>query len=116
MPSAWKEREKKYKKWKNRGRNKHKISWKLVRAIATRIFQQSKRQDTQQYLESMKINTPPAKIYEQLRKIRGRPPRRINMLSRNGNISAKVDIVNCLADAFAEVSDPSNCAAEFKIN
>ena len=38
------------------------------------------------------------------------------MLSRNRNIiSAKVNIVNCLAEAFAEVSDPSNCASEFKI-
>ena len=64
----------------------------------------------------MKVNTPPAKIYEKLRKIRGRPPRRINLLSMDGNIiSAKVDIINCLAEAFAKVSDPSNCSAEFKI-
>ena len=38
------------------------------------------------------------------------------MLSRNGNIiSVKIDIVNCLGEAFAEMSDPSNCAAEFNI-
>ena len=30
------------------------------------------------------------------------------------HISAKVDIVNCLAEAFTEVSDPSNYAAELK--
>ena len=29
-------------------------------------------------------------------------------------ISAKEDIVNCLAEAFAEVSDPCNCEAELK--
>ena len=69
-----------------------------------------------QYLESMKVNTPPAIIYEILRKIRGKPPRKINMLNRNRNIiSAKVDIVNCLAEALDEVSDSSKCAGEFKI-
>ena len=37
------------------------------------------------------------------------------MLSRVGNIiSAKVDIVNCLAEVFAKVSDPSNCSTKFK--
>ena len=70
----------------------------------------------QQYLEFMEVNTPPAKICEKLRKIRGRLPERINMLNRNGNIiSAKVNIGYCLAEVFAKVSDPINCATEFKI-
>ena len=56
-----------------------KISWKRAREIAIRTFKQSKRLDMQQYLESMKVNTPPAKIYEKRRKMRSRPPRRINV-------------------------------------
>ena len=35
--------------------------------------------------------------------------------SPNSLHQAKVDIINCLAEAFADVSDPSNCAAEIKI-
>ena len=68
------------------GSRKDKISWKRARAIATKMFKQAKRQNMQQYLETMKYNTPPSQIYEKLRKIRGRPPRRINILRKNGII------------------------------
>ena len=68
-----------------------------------------------QYLETMKYNTPPSQIYEKLRKIRERPPRRINTLCKNGIIiSNKQEIVDCLAETFAGISNPSNCSAEFK--
>ena len=68
-----------------------------------------------EYLESMKYNTPPSKVYEKLRQIRGRPPRRIGMLDKNGVIIAtKQGIVDCLAENFSMVSDPSSCSREFK--
>ena len=92
-----------------------KISWKRARAKATGTFKHAKRQDMQQYVESMKVNTPPAKIYGKLRKIRGKPHRKINMLTGNKRLVAtKTGIVNCLAEAFAKISDLANCSTEFK--
>ena len=113
--SVEREREKIYKKWKNSGRNEDRISWKRARAIATRTFEQSKQQDMQQYLESMKVNTPPAKIYEKLRKMRDRPPRRINVKQGWKHYFGKSRHCKCLAEAFAKVSDSSNCSTKFKI-
>ena len=62
-----------------------------------------------------KYNTPPFKVYEKLRQIRGRPPRRIERLDENDVvIVTKQEIVDCLEENFAIVSGPSSCSREFK--
>ena len=107
--------EKVYRKWKTSGRVEDKIRWKRARAIATRTFKPAKRTDMQQYLESMKVNTPTAKICEKMRKIGGRPSSRVNMLTSHTRLVAtKRDIVNCLAEAFVKISDPANCSTDFR--
>ena len=112
---VWKERERLYKKWKRSACVDDKIRWKRARAIATRTFRVAKQEDMKQYLSKMTVNTPAAKIYEKIRQIRGRPPRRINILRSQDKIMSTVPaIVNCLAENFASVSDPSGDAPAFQ--
>ena len=63
----------------------------------------------------MTVNTPAAKIYKKIRRIKGKPPRRINILEKQGTIIAAIpDIANCLSEAFAEISDAGGGTPAFQ--
>ena len=112
---VWKEIERLYKRWKTTGRIEDKLGWKKARAIATRTFKISKQEEMRNYLSTMTVNTPTSKVYEKLRRMRGRIPRRITILKQNGNIISEVgDIVNCLGENFAKISDSSGCTSSFQ--
>ena len=112
---GWKKREKLYKKWRRSECMEEKIKWKRARAIATRTFKLAKQENMKKYLSTMTVNTPPAKIYEKIRQIRGRPARRVNILRSQGNLISTIPaVVNCLADNFAAASDPSTDTPAFK--
>ena len=83
-----------------------KIKKKLARAIATKTYKEARREDMRQYLSTMTVNTPAAKNYKKIRRIKGRPPRRINILKKQGTVIAAIpDLANCLAETFAEITD-----------
>ena len=114
-PECSREREKLYRKWKATSRMDDKIKWKRARAIATKIFTEAKRENLRQYLSTMTVNTSAAKIYEKIRRIKGRPPRRINILKKQGTVIAAIPtIANCLAEAFAEISDAGGGTLAFQ--
>ena len=92
-----------------------KIKWKRARAIDTKTFKEAKREDMRQYLSPMIVNTPEAKIYEKIRRIKGRPPRRIDILKKHDTVIAAIpDIANCLAEAFAEISNAGGGTLAFQ--
>ena len=76
---AWSEREKAYKCGKvlaplvtrSFGKN---------RAKFTRLVKIVKKEDMKKYLSTMTVNTLPSKIYEKLRQLRGREPRKIHIV------------------------------------
>ena len=82
----WKERERCYRRWKTTGELRDKVKWKRARAVATRTFKLTKQNEFTDYINGMKINTPAQKIYEMLRKIRGRNARNVNILQKNGQL------------------------------
>ena len=67
------------------------------------------------YLSTMTVNTPASKIYEKLRQLRGREPRKIHILqSGNQTYSTTEDIVNCIGRAFSQVSSAGNYSPQFQ--
>ena len=111
---AWKRREAAYRRYKNTGSMESKVQWKKLRAIAKVTFKRAKQQDMRKYVESMKVNAPMASIYEKLRKIRGRPPKKISILvTNNEQFTTIPEIANRLAASFAEVASKNNYSAQF---
>ena len=56
-----------------------------------------------------------SKIYEKIRKIRGKPPRNIKILTFDNRIYSTVqDIVNLLAESFLRVSSETNYSDRFR--
>ena len=110
----WKERDKLYRKWKTSGQMTDKISWKQARAKATRTFKEAKNEEFKKYVSGMTLGTPIKQVYERLRKIRGRPARKISILEKNGKVhSTNQAIVECLAQTFAEVSRSASYSRAF---
>ena len=111
----WKERERLYRRWKTTGADNDKIGWKRARAVATRAFKLAKQDEFRKYVSGMKVSIPAQQIYEKLRKIRGREARKI-MLQQNGRLyTSTQEIVECLAEAFQQVSNASNYTPELLV-
>ena len=113
---VWKENERLYRRWKTTGADNDKISWKRTRAVATRTFKLAKQDEFRKFVSGMKVNTPAQQIYETLRKIRGREARKISILQQNGRLyTSTQEIVECLTEAFHQVSNASNYSPEFLV-
>ena len=111
---VWTERKRLYRRWKITGERNDKIRWKRARAVATRSFKLTKQNEFMEYISGMKINTPAQQIFEKLQKIRRREARRIIILQKNGRLyTTTQEIVECLAEAFHEVSNSNNYSQEF---
>ena len=82
--------------------------------MATITFKEAKKGEFEEYVSEMTLNTPIQRVYEKLRKIRGRPARRISILKSNGHVySTTQEIAECLAGTFAQVLRRTNYKPEF---
>ena len=108
-------REKCYKLYKRTKTDIDKIKWKKARALASKPFNLTKKKELQQFLSTMTVNTHMSKIYEKIRKIRGKTPRNIKILTFDNRIySTLQDIVNLLAEIFSRVSSKTNYSDRFR--
>ena len=72
--NLWRERERLYLKYKRTCTNADKEAWLNARALATRTFKVSKQEQWIMYVTSLNENTPISKVWDQVSRIRGRPP------------------------------------------
>ena len=111
---VWKERERCYRRWKTTSELRDKVKWKLARAVTTRTFKLAKQNEFRDYISGMIINSPAQKIYEKLRKTRGREAQKVNILRKNEQLyTTTQEIVDCLAESFHQVSKLNNCSPQF---
>ena len=60
-----------------------KIKWKRARALTMHTFREAKQKSWREYVSTLIAYTPSSKVWEQLNKLRGRSPRKINILKIN---------------------------------
>ena len=112
--NAYKEREKMYRKYKVTRTAEDNINWKRARAKATRTFRLAKKQEWRAIISALTINTPSRKVWEKINRIKGRTPRKINILQENGIIfSTTQEITDKMAETFCKVTRRSNCNERF---
>ena len=108
------ERERLYRKFKQTKSIEDKIHWKHQRAFTKRYIKECQKEELQKYLESMNHTVPISQIYTKLRQMRGKPPRTISVLIKNGSrITTKTEIANTIADSIASNSSYQNCTRQF---
>ena len=74
------QREQLYRQYKQTARQDIKLLWRRARAICKRLCRQSKREAFQKYVGEMKCGVQMGTIYDKLRRLRGRPPRKVRFL------------------------------------
>lgn len=91
------------------------LAWKKSRAQHKNMVKKKKRESWISFIENMNQNAPSSVIYESMRKIKGKPQRKINILHENGQTYSSIpEIANKLASHFSSVSSDNNYSDEFK--
>ena len=77
------------------------IRWKRARAQYKSNVRKAKQSSWRNYVSDLKYGAPQSAIYNQIRKIRGKPPKKLSIIKENNSIIATpLDIGNKLADTF----------------
>ena len=78
------------------------------------LVKKSKREAWIEYVERLKHRASPATIYETIRKIKGKTPRKVNILQDNNQIYSSIpDIAKKLAATFNQILSDGNYDPEF---
>ena len=90
--------------------------WKRAKAEHRCAVMEEKRESWIKLASSFNSRTSKATIYENLRKIKGTPKRKINIL-KDGNqyYTTHNDIANKLGKTFSETSSATNYKQNFKV-
>lgn len=108
-------RENLYNKFRRNKSNRNMINWKKARAEHRKLLKKHKQKQWRELASTFNKNTPLNKIYENIRKIKGREPRTIHILTDEGRIFSKIpEIVNKLAQTFSKISNSDNYSTRFK--
>ena len=112
--SAFRERERLYRIFKRTQLDADKVRWKRARASAKLVFTREKKRSWQNYVSLLNPGTPSSRVWDMVRRIRGRPPRRIPIIKIQNNVFSSIsDIVNKLAETFQQVSSDDNYSQSF---
>ena len=104
LTESYKERERAYHKWRARKSPQNRTQWKKMQAKHRKAVIEHKKKSWEETATSMPTNTPIAKVWEAVRRMRGRPPRRITILEDRGvTYRTNEDISNKLATTFAGI-------------
>ena len=89
------------------------ITWKRSHAQHKRLIKKSKKESWIEFVQKLKHGTHPAVIYETMRKIKYRPPKKIPILSENDTIYAIIpEVAEKFAQTFQQVSSNDNYGQE----
>lgn len=109
------EREKNYQRYRRNKTLENLLNWKKSRALHKTKIVQHKRDSWKNLASTFNENTPSAVIYENIRKIKGRTQRNINILKENQQtFSSTEDIAKKFSDHFYNVSSNNNYSNYFK--
>ena len=107
-------REHLYRKYKRTQQIEDHIKWKRARAQHTNMCKNAKKEDWQKFTTDLKRGAPESQVYNKLRKIKGKPPTKINILQENGIVySTCAEISSQLANNFRKASSTNNYDEEF---
>jgi len=111
---VWKHRELMYRTFKRTSTIEDKVKWKRARAIATKTFRDAKKKEWQEYVSTLNINSTASSVWEKIRKIRGRQPRKISVIKEDGQIySSTREIANIIASTLSEITSDDNYDEDF---
>lgn len=90
-------------------------NWKKARAEHRKQVRDHKKESWRKMAETINKDTPLSKVWECIRKIKGRTPRKTTILLDNGQyFSSSSEICNKLAVTFSNISKISNYSSEFQ--
>jgi len=95
--------------------NRHLIAWKKARAKFKQIQRKNKKENWENFANSINNNTPVNKVWEKVRRIKGRTQRKTHILEVDGRTYQNVkDIADKIGDTFSQISSPSNYEPNFR--
>ena len=81
------------------------VKWKQARAQYKHNVKESKKDCWRKFVAEQNKRTPMAKVYEIMRKIKGRAQWKINILCEDGQYYSSIpDIVNRIVNTFSQIS------------
>ena len=90
------------------------IAWKRSRAQYKRLIKKRKKEAWIEFVQKLRYGTHPSVLYEAIRKIKGRPPKKIPILSERNRVYSTVpEIAENFAQTFHQVSSNDNFTQEF---
>ena len=108
-------REEAYHNYRRNKTRQNCLIWKRLRAQHKYRVNKYRKESFREFISEMKSDAPMQKIYDRMRKIKGRPPRKINFLRDGNTVYTKgEDISNKLAKSFSDVSSTNNYSDIFK--
>jgi len=115
LKESKKERERMYQRYRSNTTENNFINWKKARAIHKAKIVKHKKDSWIKLASTFQKNTPTAVVYENIRKIKGKTQRKINML-RDGAVvfSSASDIANRFSEHFYISSSNNNYSTIFK--
>ena len=92
------------------------ILWRRNRAQHKQRIKKCKRESWIEFIETVKQKAPSSTLHQAIRRIKGKVPRKTNILEENGHIYTKVPkIVHRFAETFSNVSSNNNYLPEFQL-
>jgi len=111
---VWRRREWLYRKYKETNRDDFKLQWKRARAVAKLTFRKAKQNSWIEFVSTLSERTPSSIVWDRIRKIKGRPPKKVNILYDDGVYFESVnDVVNKLAETFETITSSANYSPDF---
>jgi len=111
---VWRIRESMYRQYKRTSNVEDKVNWKRARAVATRTFREEKKREWQEYVSKLNINSTASSVWDKVRKIRGREPRKIHVIKEGDSVfSSTHEIANIIGRTLSEITSDNNYAGEF---
>jgi ribonuclease HI len=109
-------REEAYKRYRNRKSPQNLVIWKMRRAEHRYASLNNKKSSWKELTNDINQDTPMGKVWGIVRKIKGRAPRKIQILYEgNQRFTTVPQICNKLADAFSKVAKNTNYSPDFQI-
>ena len=108
-------RERLYQAYRRNQSARNLILWQASRREHKRKVKGSKNQCWKEFVKKLNVNTPTANVFEIIRRIKGRQPRRVAVLHSEGEYFTTVgQIAGKMAGFFADVSSDQSYALEFQ--
>ena len=115
LTESYKARERAYHAWRRRKSPQNRIQWKKMQALHRRAVKKHKKDSWEEMAAQVNKNTPMRQVWEIVRKVKGKEPRKIPILEENGQEYTNVqDISDKLADTFERTSSSDNYSEQFK--